>query len=214
MAMSAGLKLKILVVEDDTEKLGAIIREILNVGTIELEQITDARDAVKAKQLMQQVNFDLLVLDIQIPLRIDQNASREVGLELLREISTRPIFKCPYHIIGITAYDDIHEEIGPAFMEQLWVLLKYDPTSDGWARQLRNKVEYLNRSKRLLRHSDGLVYETDLAILTALDEIEFSAVRALPVTWTDAAVPNDGSHYIQSTFSQDERQLSVASLSG
>lgn len=76
-------KVRVLVIEDDTEKLGAIIREILKVEGVELEQIADARDAVTAKRLMQNVYFDLLVLDIQIPLRIDQNASRKVGLELL-----------------------------------------------------------------------------------------------------------------------------------
>lgn len=100
----------------------------------------------------------------------------------------------------------------PTFVEHLWTLLKYDPTSDEWGRQLRNKVAYLNHSKKLLRYSDGLTYETDLAIITALDSVEFSAIKSLPVQWDDAIVPNDSSQYISSVFSEGERHLSVVAV--
>lgn len=204
-----GSKIKILVVEDDSAKLGAIVRVIKAVPGVDKSCIVDVRDAVSAKKQIERTAFDLLILDIRIPTRIEDAASSDAGLLLLSEIIRRSKYKRPLQIIGITAYDDSEALAKPEFSEHLWGLLRYDSTTDLWEQQLRNKLEHLISSKQLLRHSDGETYEMDLAIITALDGLEFAAVRDLDGDWEKYSVPNDDTVFRVGNFERGGRRLSV-----
>jgi len=200
--------LKVLVVEDNTDKLGAIINCINAVREVSAETL-DARDAMSARILMEKERFDLLILDLRIPNRLGELATASEGSNLLRELSNRPKYQKPYHIIGITAYDDSFADSEQLFSEHLWALLKFDITTGDWSRQLTNKLKYLWGSRGLLRYSDGQSYEVDLAIITALDTVELDAVRQLQGSWVDVAVPHDSTRYFRGTFSRENKHLSV-----
>lgn len=201
--------IRILVVEDDTTKFGKIERAVLGVDRPELVSIAEVRDAMSARRLLEKERFDLLILDLRIPNRVGDEPDAREGANLLREVTARPKFKRPYHIIGVTAYDDSLEETSALFADQLWILLKYDPVSDGWSKQLANKVNYLLNSRQLLRFSDGQTYEVDLAIVTALDTVEFDAVRRLQGPWEDCVVPNDTTRYLRTEFQDGSKKMSV-----
>ena len=55
--------------------------------------------------------MDLLILDINIPMRVDSPPKRNGGISLLNKISRDPIIKRPSHIVGLTEYNDILEEM-------------------------------------------------------------------------------------------------------
>ena len=201
--------IRVLIVEDDTEKLGQILNAIRAADPNEAVLVSDVRDAMSARRLVERERFDLLILDLRIPNRLGGTAEAKEGADLLREITARPKYHRPYHIIGITAFDDSFNESSALFDEQLWILLKYDLTSDAWSKKLGNKIRYLLGSKELLRFSDGSSYETDLAIVTALDTVEFDAVRRLAGPWTDCDVPHDSTRYLRTEFSGEGRRMSV-----
>jgi hypothetical protein len=110
---------------------------------------------------MRQQIYDLLIMDLRIPNRIDQGATDAAGSNLLREVTSRPQYKLPHHIVGITAHDNLRMTEVPTFAEQLWPLLYYDNATDGWSRQLANKIKHIINSNNYLRYSDGQTYETD-----------------------------------------------------
>ncbi|MCA0301880.1 MAG: histidine kinase [Proteobacteria bacterium] len=200
--------IRILIVEDETEKLGKIMDVIGSTKDSHLIRCSEVRDAMGARRLLEREQYDLLIVDLRIPNRIGEPAEAAQGAELLREVCARDKYHRPYHIIGITAYSESYESSFELFSDQVWAILRYDIKEDGWARQLRNKLSYLLSSKQLLRFSDGKTYETDLAIITALDS-ELAAVRRLPADWQEHKVPHDSTRYFTGVFSSASRNISV-----
>lgn len=200
--------IKILVVEDQPVKVSHIARVLISSGIHE-SWVTQATNTHDAKRLLQNHKYDLLLLDLHLPNRIDGDATNNGGIELLRSISQRATFNLPYHVIGITAYEDAYNEGLPEFNRQIWCVLKYDPALKDWADQLKLKVEYLLKSKEQLRYSDGETFETDVAIITALEDPELKAILDLPGDWRQFQVPHDHAFYYKGKFTSDEKEFSV-----
>jgi CheY-like chemotaxis protein len=59
--------------------------------------------------------FDLLILDINIPKRTGEIASRGAGLGILRELGRDETIIPPKYGGGITQYEDVYDEFGPEF---------------------------------------------------------------------------------------------------
>ncbi|MCA3262673.1 MAG: histidine kinase [Telmatospirillum sp.] len=134
-------------------------------------------------------------------------------MELLREVTEREGYIRPHHIIGITEFDESFATVRGKFVEHLWALIRYDRTAEEWQHQLHNKIRYIIEYKRAARFTDGKSYDCDLAILTALDTVELSAVRALPAKWEQIEVPHDATTYMKGQFVENDRRLSVIAAS-
>lgn len=203
------IPIKILIVEDNTDKLSHILRQLLSVSGVHRHMISDVRDAVSAKLALRRAAFDLLILDLHIPLRLEQGdgAAPGVGRELLREMMARAIYRRPAHIVGLTAYDGAADEAASIFSEHLWSLLRYEASSDGWADQLKRKVEHIIRTKEIARYTDGETFEADFAMVTALRDPELDAVLRLPCEWTEIKIPFDNTEYYVGTFTSGGRPL-------
>src|SRR4051794_21029154 len=117
--------IQILVVEDDPAKksqLLAFIHQILGEdGTV----ITPVENAFEAGRQLRRSRFDLLILDISVPLRDGAAADPEGGLKILRAINTRSAYKRPAHILGLTAYRDLAERVASEFERDMWFVVQY-----------------------------------------------------------------------------------------
>lgn len=199
--------LRILVVDDDSEKLRAVARAIGEIPGISLDDIFDARDATSAKRLLKQQRFDLLILDIALPLRNDQDPIPTGGLDLLDEIISRPMYLRPDHVVGLTAYPEVLESAKSRFENDLWSVVHFDRTSDVWVGLLKRKIEHIIAVQSATKAQ--VDYEADLCIVTALREPELAAVLDLPWNWTDLHVPGDMATYHQGSFSNSDETRSV-----
>lgn len=149
--------LKVLIVEDDTNKLQKITVALLGVEGVKISDVTNVVDATSAKTHLMTTIFDLLILDIAIPIRIDEEVSRDGGIQLLDEIIRREQYKLPSHVVGITSFTDIHEVASTRFSRDSFTVIFYDPTSDEWVERLQAKVRHIIRSNqvRLSQPSDS-----------------------------------------------------------
>ena len=189
--------IKILVVEDDTVKL-ARVRHCLTEasgGDAAGIEIDDALDARTAKQLLRQNRYDLMVLDIALPERRGEEATPHGGIELLAEVLRRDIYTTPQHIVGLTAFDEVLEEAGRRFADDLWLVIKYDPRSEEWANRLTRKIQHILLAARSADSPRD--FASDLCIVAALQEPELSSVLQLPWQWSEMLVPNDPTIYHQ-----------------
>ncbi|TXJ05432.1 MAG: response regulator [Aeromicrobium sp.] len=73
--------MKTLIVDDQYEDKAKIIASVLNrIGESDITLVASAKDALR---LMKTVKFDLLILDLQIPDEVGQDASLTGGKNLL-----------------------------------------------------------------------------------------------------------------------------------
>lgn len=196
--------LKILIVEDDQHKLMKVTRALTDVRGIEFTRITTATNSHDAKLILEKENFDLMILDIALPNRIDSNVTKNGGLELLEEIEARDKYNLPAHIIGITAHKEVHEENRAKFSDQLLHLVFYDVASEDWARQLQTRVKQILDSKMDIA-PDANNFQSKLAVVCALKDPELESVLVLDWDWHEINIPGDATRYFEGSYRRDDK---------
>lgn len=199
--------MKILIVEDNPEKLRAVAKHLLESCGISTDDIQDARDATSAKAALRATSFDLLVLDINLPSRMDVEARPETGILLLKELVAREIYKRPMHIVGLTALDDAHKLAQPDFEELSFSLVSYDRSSDRWKQTLTKICEHIMVGK--FSAPAAAKYDSDVCIVAALYDPELKAVLDLPWSWEADEVTGDNTVYYFGRTKSEERELKI-----
>jgi nucleoside phosphorylase/CheY-like chemotaxis protein len=202
------MMIRTLIVEDDAEKRKRIAEVLTSVPGFQVEWIAQEADAVSARRQLAAVKFDLLLLDIAIPDRLDQEAEEDGGVRLLEEIIKRPGYRIPSYVIGITAYANLYESSTELFGKNLFTVIQYDPTSDEWVNRLKGNVQ------RLLSMTEGVFsrpsdYQSELAVVCALESPELDAVLHIPWNWTEKHVPGDATTYFQGRIRRNESDVSI-----
>ena len=203
--------LKVLVVEDDAEKLRRVLTCLQGVPGCNADAIENVRDVHSAKRLLRERRYDLLVLDIAVPRRSDELPSPEAGLELLDEMLARDIYLIPKHIVGLTAYEETLAAAVPRFAADVLQVIHYDAGSNDWAERLRRAF------RRMLLAERGGASVTEhgvqLCIATALASPELDAVLALPWHWEKMDLKNDPTVYYRGRFKVGEKSFETVAAS-
>lgn len=135
------LSLQILIVDDDDARSARIIR-FLNIKGIATENISLEKCADKAKNLLRAKYFDVLILDVVLPKRLDEPPKGENGLAFLAHLTRSASFKKPEKIIGITAHLDDIQSYRDEFQKYCFIVLEANFTSGYWLNQLNNIIFY------------------------------------------------------------------------
>lgn len=203
--------LRILVVEDEADKLRRVLQCLQAVPGCETTSIDTAHDATEAKRKMLGTSYDLLILDIALPERPEKPPARDGGLILLDEVLDRDIYQKPRHIVGLTAYPEILDASIPRFTADLWHVILYDLSSGTWTEQLQHKLRHILLADR---NATGTAeYSTELCIVTALQDPELKAVLDLSWEWQKFEFPNDGTIYHRGRFSRKGETCEVVAAS-
>jgi len=140
--------IKILIVEDNATKLQKITHALMQVEGVDIADITNVVDATGAKRQLKDTFFDLLILDIAIPERIDQEVSQHGGIELLNEVLARDRYKQPAHVVGMTSFEKIYTQATEHFSRESFTVIYYDPTSDDWSQKIQAKTRHILLSNK------------------------------------------------------------------
>lgn len=190
------MPLSVLIVDDDPEKAKSVAEGLSQVNGI--ESVITVGDQISAKRAMKDTAFDLVVLDIALPLRSNEEPQRLGGLDLLNEVINRPVYKRPGHFVGLTAITDVYEQAAARFGNELWSVIFYDRTSDSWLEQLKAKARHIIAAE--VAHSDNKDFGHDLCVVTALQDPELAAVLRIDWHWQELSVPTDASIYYKGHF--------------
>jgi nucleoside phosphorylase/CheY-like chemotaxis protein len=161
--------IKILIIEDNIEKLRKInsfLNEICNVMD---EDISYASNIQTGREYLMHNQYDLLLLDLVLPLIEYDEPSKNGGSQFLDEIYYNPNINIPVHIIGLTEFDDIFCKYHEQFDDKLWSLINFNLSNTDWAEKLKSKIFYLQSFKK--RYENFIEYQNkyDIVILTALN---------------------------------------------
>lgn len=199
--------MKVLVIEDDQSKIQRVTSCLIQVG-VQSEDIIECRDLTTARRLLREKYYDLLILDIVFPSRIDSSPLRDAGLILLRELSSREIYQKPGYIVGLTAFPETFAAAQETFLQKSWTIIQFNYEESDWEEQLRNHVLHIVAAQQW-NEQDAGTYRSDVAIVCALDKPELESVRRVPWKWSGVALVNDDTRYHKAEIANNGRQLVV-----
>lgn len=199
--------IQILIVDDNADKATRIRQVLLAIPDISDSNIHLASDLISAKRELQRTQFDLLILDIQIPNRFDQTPLVNGGINFLRELELSQNLYLPSHIIGITAYEECLIDAKEPFARRLWAVVKYELSSSEWTTQLQSKARYLVALKKTQQKPSS--YNFDVAILCALHKVELESVLNLGWEWEETESPGDPTIYYLGKTKQKGKVINV-----
>lgn len=189
--------MKIIITDDQTQRYRRL--------TDALSQIDVDRNAVDivccaqdAREKLETERYDLLILDVLIPLRPEGEPDTRHSLDLLLELHEGDVLNRPSHILGITADKKLVGEAANYFEERTWTVVEYSESNDEWVNRAINCVRYIQNEK--VKNSSGkMSYNVDLAIICALEKPEKEEVLRLPWNWSSPR-PLDDIVFVQDGF--------------
>lgn len=137
--------ISVLIVEDNIDKLYLIKRTLCDCGIYE-DNILSANCVVDAVKLLASNYFDLMVLDLSLPIKYNSKNPRvDAGVSILRKLESNEL-NVPTAVVGLTSYSELQDKFNDSFKALDFNI--YDIcASDNWMQALRNKITWLDRSK-------------------------------------------------------------------
>ncbi|MCF7745691.1 hypothetical protein [Aeromonas veronii] len=201
--------MKILIADDQTQRYKSLISKFMSRG-IPRENIFLVSSADEAQQKLSNINFDLFILDILLPLwSEDMGDSGRFSQDILLSLYNSDEYKRPGTIIGITGDKSTVSTELTNFENHLLGVVEYSPSSSEWENKILRTVDYIriHYSETLTQqHSNERV---DLAIICALKDPELSAILSLDWNWEEAIPLNDKLFYRKGSFQSNRKNYSV-----
>ena len=196
--------MKILIVDDNVSKAGKLVALFVDAG-MPRPDIEVVVSAMSARDRLRVERYELVVLDLLLPLREEDQPALQSALDLITEVCERDVYYKPRRIVGFTAYPEAELKAVSAFKERLWTIVRFDATTSAWETEFRNVAEYLLRIEREPTRNK---YATDLCVVTAL-QIELDAVYSLPWNWSESEPLDDMTFVRRGTFQSHGTTRSV-----
>lgn len=187
--------IQILVVDDNSLRV-AHIKELMNDLKVEHSHITFTSSIIEAKNALLEKQFDVMLLDLVLPMRKDSNPLNTGGHELLREIVQIKKYNLPHHVLVISEYDNALDDLVGISNELAFTAIKYEACCDEWKSRLKNFLG------QILRVESSVIndYQYDFAIICALDSPELNEVKRLPYNWTPLTISCDSTDYYTGNY--------------
>lgn len=199
---------KILIVEDDTDKLRNIYRIVKEIDNVDLNNIEHVIDVIDAKQKTKLTSYDLMIVDIAIPPSKSESVDLEGGIKLVEEILLRDVYKIPTHIIGLTSKEEVFEKAFEKFESKALTVIRYSDTDMEWESKLSEGIAQRINSKVSFSQV-AAEFNYDVAIITALAEPELKEVKRISSNWEKLNIPTDSTCYYATTLSKEDVKIKV-----
>lgn len=199
--------MKILIADDQTRRYARLIEALADID-VTRDKIDFVSCANDARERLQNFHYDLLILDILLPLWPESEPDIQSSLDLLFELHEVDDYHKPGRILGITADRDVAGDASARFEERTWTVVEFSESSDEWVKRAVSCVNYiLNEEKKPTE--EQLSHEVDLAIICALEKPELEEVLKLPWNWSPSRPLNDITFVHDGYFSVDQRKITV-----
>lgn len=136
----------ILIIDDDQYKIEKIKSVLLDFSLIKITyQI--AKTVSDGISLLFHHKYDMLILDLNLPIRLNELPQRNAGLIILKELKRNKKLICPTSITGLTQFSDLKKENQNFFEMEGWALIEIISENSDWEDALLNKLHYVYNLK-------------------------------------------------------------------
>ena len=131
--------MKILIVDDSTDKIAGIVSAIHSLpGQFTIDTVADI---VSAQRKLIAESYDLLVTDLVLPYRNDEEKDPKGGYNLLTEISRNDKLMSPRYIIGLTQFEEHLDKFS-----LIWRVVHFTPASNVWRDILQSLILHIRKA--------------------------------------------------------------------
>lgn len=162
--------INVLIIDDTDSKISRIKSVIEKNCEIPTENIDIAKSINSGRKLLTSKDYDLLVLDLVLPLNDDEEADQEEAPKFIDEIYANERINIPNQIIGLTQFEEYYSSLKERFEDKVWYLLKYEQSKNDWITKLQNKIIHLRKNKELILKSIQDSNKYNIGIVCALQE--------------------------------------------
>ena len=199
--------MKILIADDASAKIGVIKNTLKELPIYESLHIDQVLDLNGAKEKMVAEFYDLLILDLNMPLEIGEAPDMKAGAEFVDEIIDTNSIKKPIDIIVLSAFDSSVQEFKKQVERTGFLIIPYDENVLSWRETLKSRVSYL----QLLREQRSYIPKPphcDILLVTAVS-VETNAVINLAPTWRSFQIDGDSTVYRKTVVEAKGKHFSV-----
>lgn len=181
--------MKILIMDDKADKLEQIAKVLTDMCGLQESEIHQARSINSGRQYLFKNTYDLLVLDLVLPLYDGGQAEAEKSRKFIDEFDRFSRINKPIVIIGMTEYDAEYQEMQKIYKQKLWDLIQYSQSSSDWTETLQRAVQKVIDIRSSLLSSMSSKHKFDVGIICALGEEYAQMERAFGGKWQDLEEP-------------------------
>ncbi|MHC8412055.1 phosphorylase family protein [Pseudomonas sp. Hz4] len=200
--------IKLLIVDDEYVKISAISEVVTALD--DSIQIEHASTSSEARRKLRQTEYDLLIIDLNLPAAIGASPTRNGGLEFFDILLLDKDILLP-DVIFLSALEDSLEEAEKAVNERGAIFCSFSTGDSGiWKQILSGKVKYASQRRARINAASP---RFDVVIMTALGEPELTAVLKLNYGWKALRFSNDPTGYHVGEIPRANGSLSVVAAS-
>lgn len=128
--------LNILIIDDSNDKVANVIKVIREISSDIIVEI--AIDFISAQKQLISFQYDLLILDINLPIRSGEEPTLETGKNLLAEINRKANIKSPFYIISLSQFAYECDDLS-----SIWRTIQYSPESIEWRLPIIDLIKHI-----------------------------------------------------------------------
>lgn len=201
--------MKLLIVDDLPQRYARLLPLIESKG-VDRSNVDFSSCTNEARNKLSGTYYDLVIIDILVPLWPDSDADSQHSIDLLCEMVDGEDLVRPGHIVGISADRAAAMKALPTFSRNLWTVVGYSESDDEWLTQLANCVQYIGESKS--GTTPAPQYHIDLLVICALSDPELAEVLRLPWDFQPARPIDDLTFIHEGTFRCVGKTYTVAAV--
>lgn len=187
--------IKILIIDDSPKKIDITKKFLLEELNLVEDCLTIARNINEGRRNLYQGVYDILLLDLVLPINEESDANAEDSVKFLEEIYYNSQINAPGHIIGFSQHESLIEKHSSQFLDKLWHLIPFNFTDSGWKDLLKAKINYIISTKNNYLKSLKEINHYDIGIICALADPELKAIKNLSIKWAPLNIDGDPSVY-------------------
>jgi CheY-like chemotaxis protein len=138
--------MNIVIVDDDNSKVERIKRVFDSVNPKPLA-IDIGGSVAEAMILLKSKKYDLLLLDLNLPIRNNETPRKDGGVKVLKELNRNQSLQKPSSVIGLTGHNDLVNENKKYFEIEGWTLFEINNTNFDWEEAILNKINHIYSTK-------------------------------------------------------------------
>lgn len=199
--------IKILVVEDNPAKKRKLFEKFLNLPDLfgEPDVTGSTSDAIK---LLKDNQYDLMILDLFVPLKASDPPDEQNAIDLLTRIDSgsNNIIK-PKHVLLVSSAINLSEEVKDFARGRPWGCVHYSEDSEQVLEDIEHIAKWIQNQSDIAASNESAC---DIFIISALEDPEFTALE-LAAGDIGPLIPLDSSQLIRHfSVKSGERNISIA----